>query len=112
MTTYAQETEEERIERELLAQQPDNFDALWERLKQSLRERREPEAVGTMGNNPFDVQAGRIFTDDPEDNGNKETTCTIWLRVRNATVNCEATRDDLISISEHMLMRAAQFPQP
>jgi hypothetical protein len=90
----------------------DNFDALWERLKQSVRERREPDTVGTMGNNPFDVQAGRIYTDSPSDNGHDQDACTIWLRVRNATVSCEATREDLINIAEHMLLRAAQFPQP
>lgn len=112
MNSYAQETEEERIEREMNPQQGDNFDALWDRLKQSVRERREPEGVDTMGNNPFDVYAGRIFTDEPFDNGQGKDTCTIWLRVRNATVSCEATREDLINIAEHMLMRAAQFPQP
>lgn len=88
----------------------DNFDALWDRLKASLRERREPETVGTMGNNPFDVHSGRIFTDDPDDNGDGQDTCTIFISRKGASMNCEATRDDLINIAEHMLLRAAQFP--
>ena len=89
----------------------ENFDALWDRLKQSVRERREPETVGTMGNNPFDVHSGRIFTDSPDDNGEGEETCTIFIRRKGASMTCEATREDLVNIAEHCLLRAAQMEQ-
>jgi hypothetical protein len=108
MTTYPQETEEERIEREQNPQQGDSFDALWDRLKQSVRERREPEAVYTMGGT-FDRNHARFDSGDAEDDEDGTPIVSLHMGAHRSHVMGYANREDLINIAEHCLLRAAQI---
>lgn len=112
MTTYTQETEEERIEREQATQDTDNFDAIWARLKQSIRERREPNIIYTMNGN-LDRDHARFDTGyciDEDDDGRQFVGLHVgWSR---GNAMAYARRADLINIAEHCLLRAAQMTKP
>lgn len=88
----------------------DNFDALWARLKESISERREPEAVYTMGGpltrNYFRFSTGEIDTDE-----NDGPIVTAHAATYNANLAAYARKEDLIAIAEHCLLRAAQIDQ-
>lgn len=82
----------------------DNFDALWDRLKQAVRERREPAMVKTMAHLPF-----HPYDADMNTSGVRGDVVHLSLRSDKAHIQCDATRDDLINIAEHCILRAAQF---
>ena len=86
----------------------DNFDALWDRLKQAVRERREPQTVRTMSHLPFATFEADLSTGPVVDG---EDSVTLRLGTARAFVAADATRDDLINIAEHCILRAAQFEQ-
>lgn len=110
MTTYAQETEEDRIEREQARQDFDNFDALWERLKQSIRERREPSAIYTM-NGHLDRDHARVDTGNPDEDDDGTPFVSLHVSMSRASMMAYARREDLINIAEHCLLRAAQMTE-
>ena len=86
----------------------DNFDALWERLKQSVRERREPEAVYTMGGT-FDRDHARIDTGSPDEDDTGKPMVSLHMGTGTSSIMGYANREDLINIAEHCLLRAAQI---
>ena len=87
----------------------DNFDALFARFKQAIRERREPKTVRTMSHLPFPPHDGRFYSTRPHIEGEQQY-CAINMDRPYGMVIMKATRDDLINIAEHCLLRAAQFP--
>jgi hypothetical protein len=88
----------------------DNFDALWERLKQSVIERREPEGVYTMGGQ-MDGDHTRFATSDPDQDGDGTPIITVHTGGYRSSFMGYATKEDLINIAEHCLLRAAQMEQ-
>ena len=86
----------------------DNFDALWERLKQSVRERREPSSVYTVGG-PNDTNHARFDTGDADDDEDGTPIVSLHMGAHRSRVMGYANREDLINIAEHCLLRAAQI---
>ena len=89
----------------------DNFDALWARLKESISERREPEAVYTMGG-PLTSDYLRFSTGDIDLDENDGPIVSAHAGAYKASLTAYARKEDLIAIAEHCLLRAAQFDQP
>jgi hypothetical protein len=94
-----------------MSQTNDNFDALWARLKESISERREPEAVYTMGG-PLTSDYLRFNTGDIDKFTDDGPIVSAHAGMNRATLSAYARKEDLIAIAEHCLLRAAQFDQP
>ena len=93
-----------------MSQTNDNFDALWARLKESISERREPEAVYTMGG-PLTRNYFRFDTSEVELDEKDHHMASAHAGMNRATLSAYARKEDLIAIAEHCLLRAAQFDQ-
>ena len=89
----------------------DNFEALWARLKESISERREPEAVYTMGG-PLTSDYLRFNTGEIDKFTDDGPIVSAHTGMNRATLSAYARKEDLIAIAEHRLLRAAQFDQP
>jgi hypothetical protein len=94
-----------------MSQTNDNFDALWARLKESISERRDPEAVYTMGG-PLTSNYLRFSTGEIDTDENDGHMVSAHAGMNRATLSAYARKEDLIAIAEHCLLRAAQFDQP
>jgi hypothetical protein len=89
----------------------DNFDALWARLKESISERREPEAVYTM-DGPMTRDYFRFTTGEVDRFMDDGPIVSTHAGRAGASLTAYAGKEDLIAIAEHCLLRAAQFDQP
>jgi hypothetical protein len=94
-----------------MSQTNDNFEALWARLKESISERREPEAVYTMGG-PMSRDYFRFTTGAKDLYENNRHIVSTHAGRAGASLTAYACKEDLIAIAEHCLLRAAQFDQP
>ena len=94
-----------------MSQTNDNFENLWNRLRESIRERREPETVYTMGGimtrDYFRFSTGEVDLDE-----NDRPMVSTHAGALKATLTAYARKEDLIAIAEHCLLRAAQFDPP
>ena len=92
---------------------PDNkdFDDLWQRLKDSIRNARQPEAVrcrgGRLAHDGTPVQVG---TYEPADMGEHGQLCLFKMSSTGWHGATYVSRADLIDIAHHALLRASQFP--
>lgn len=86
----------------------DNFDALCDHLKQSVRERRKPISVYTM-DGPNDTNHARFDTGDADDDEDGTPIVSLHMGVHRSHVMGYANREDLINIAEHCILRAAQI---
>lgn len=94
-----------------MSQTNDNFEALWGRLKESIRERREPESVYTM-DGPMARYYFRFSTGEIDLDENNRPIVSAHAGRSGASLTAYARKEDLIAIAEHCLLRAAQFDQP
>jgi hypothetical protein len=89
----------------------DNFDALWDQLKATIRANREPQAVYTMGG-VMDRDHARFDTSAPDADEGDRPMVSLHMGWERGNAMAYARREDLLNIAAHCIQRAAQMEQP